>query len=141
MTYNATDDDLPDFFRDGSLPKPPKKDVRKVAEQAVLHHYPQIAEKQQRREARALAKAQRDGVRLQERKQYVKRAKKLQMWDWLRGLKVSFPIMRQREREFYEGMLLKFEKYTAYNVKWVTENQYQWLKNISTTYLRVPHVD
>jgi len=140
MTYQATDDDLPEYlFNDRALPEPPKIDPRKRAEAAVLAHYPEIRAKQLKKEEQALRKAQSEGVQLQEKKVYVKLSKKLQMWDWLLSLERTCPIMRKPEADYIVQMLAKFRKYTPYGVKWITKKQYEWLKFISVSYLRIPN--
>jgi len=139
MKYDATDEDLPDFLFDKSkLPEPAAIDPRKRAEIAVQAHYPALSEKQRKREERALKRAEREGEGLEDAKVFVKRAKKIQMWDWLLGLEQTFPAMNFRERDFCEVLLKKFRKYTPYGVKWVTEKQFQWLKTIAATYVRLP---
>jgi SAS complex subunit 4-like protein len=140
--YQATDDDLPDiFFTDGRgrhVPESQGIDPRKRAEIAVQLHYPAISAKQKRREERAMKRHERETAEgIQDRKVYVKLSRKLQMYDWLRGLEVSFPIMQARERDFCEKLLAQFRKYTPYSVKWITRKQYDWLHQISATYLLV----
>lgn len=138
--YQATDDDLPEYlFNDRALPEPPKIDPRKRAEVAVLAHYPEIRAKRLRKQEQALRKAQSEEVQLQEKKVFVKLSKKLQMWDWLLSLEKTCPIMRQAEAVYITQMLEKFRRYTPYGVKWITKKQYEWLKFISVSYLRIPN--
>ncbi len=141
--YHATDDDLPDIFRvpsDGNSGCPNPDNESSIARVAAVQlHYPEIRlKKDQRRADRIMRRHEREGIQLQDRKQYIKLGKKLQMFDWLSVLEISFPIMRDIERNFCEQLLAKFRQYTPYAVKWVTRKQYDWLLQISAQYLPVP---
>ena len=138
MKYEATDDDLPDFFYDATkVPERSKVDPLKRAEIAVQAHYPAIHEKQRKREERLLRRAKREGNGLRDKKIYVKQAKKLQMWDWLLSLQTGQKFYG-KEAIFCTELYDKFKKYTPYHVKWITENQFQFLKSIAAKYLRIP---
>ena len=94
---------------------------------------------QQRREA--VNRSERE-VSLEDKKVYVKIAKKLQMWSWLRGMfepDTIVKVRRQRELIFLTQLYAKFYRYTPYKVKWITRKQYDWLKWIACQYLKVPN--
>ncbi len=138
--YIATDDDLPPNMWPGFVESQnkPSTDEQKRREAAVALHYPEIRVKQEARRAERIMRANRRSEQQGDRKVYLKLAKKCQMFDWLSGLKVAFPIMRPQERQFCESLLKKFMKYSPARAKWITRAQYDWLKWIASQYLMVP---
>ena len=138
--YIATDYDLPPNMWPGFVESQnrPTIDEQKRREAAVALHYPEIRVKQEARRAERIMRAHRRSERDDGRKIYLKLAKKCQMFDWVNGLQVSFPIMRLKERQFCEHLLTKFMKYSPVKAKWITQAQYNWLKWIASQYLMVP---
>src|SRR6266566_9655294 len=86
--YSATDDDLPEVFWPGGDKPPDSKSLAEasVRAAAIMLHYPEIrikASQQKRREASLRSERE---VSLNDKKVFIKLSKKIQMWDWLRGL-------------------------------------------------------
>ena len=141
MTYHATDDDLPDILREDtprSAPVPPREDLQRAV--AAQVHFPAVSASLTRKQQRDLDRDRRESKRnpLGKRKQYVKIGKKVQMYDWLRTLEPDFRDMDAGEARFCVSLLYKFRHYTVYRVKWITQPQYEWLRNIAEKYLKLP---
>lgn len=131
------DDDLPDLFfgkdvKQGTVRLPSEKEIQ------VALHYPSIEWRSPKRirheelEARKAAKANDP-----DRKQFIKSGKKRQMNSWLEALDAQRPVMSSWEIGFVTGLLDKFRKYYP-EVKWITIKQYQALRHIAASYLKLP---
>lgn len=147
--YIATDDDLPDiFWPEGEAPKRSGTALSAEAQaQTKLQlFYPEIripAAQQRRREA--AIRSERE-ISLEDKTVYVKLAKKVQMWSWLRAL-FSPDVIPQvraensdRVMDFLTRLYAKFYRYSPHNVKWITLKQYEWLKHIAAQYVKTPEV-
>jgi hypothetical protein len=143
--YHATDDDLPEiFWPGGKAPEPKPVDVNLRAEVAAALHYPAIlvkkAEREQERRSResvlAVARELRQREQ-QERRIYVKAAKKIQLWDWLRSLAPFVSRMKPHEAQFCRSLLEKFETYGD-GTKWITLRQFEWCRSLASRYLLLP---
>ena len=141
MSYDATDDDLPPIFFegwDGKIDSARKNDADAVRRQGIALHYPEISVRQQRSSARRMARSLRESPELHDKRVYVKLAKKLQMYSILKSLAGTFRGMNDKERQFCEEMLAKFDKYGAEKIKWITLKQYEWVIYLGATYIHIP---
>lgn len=140
-TYQATDDDLPDF---DSVPSQEEQRRRAAsigqrASIAVQLHYPQAGlSEQEKQAARAMRNGAPTAAQLDEqanRKKYIRWPKRAQMWDWLRALSAVDVALSTFERQFVSQMLDKFERWRD-RTKWITEKQYQFAKDIAARKLK-----
>lgn len=135
--YEATDDDLPDLFfgkhvKQGTVTLPSEKEIQ------VALHYPSVewrSPKRIRHEEREARKAEKAGD--PNRKQFIKSDKKRQMNSWLEALDEQRPVMNPWEIGFVIRLLEKFRKYYP-EVKWITIKQYEALKHIAVSCLKLP---
>lgn len=139
MTYEATDDDLPEeLFSDKPISEKLKERDSGIAAQVF---YPVIKEiKLTRRQERSL-KEDREGSR-EDRRIQIRIGKKRQMYEWLKSIESYqlFGAMDDGEKSFCYKILEKFNKYTVQRTKWITQKQYEWLKFIAAKYLPLPQV-
>jgi len=144
--YKADDDDLPDIFFDRTVERNDQhhaNDLSASKSIAVQVHFPAISwknAKQQARERRALKRENKESIN-ETRRVYVKRAKREQMYDWLKHLEGTLPGMDYRERDFCEKLLRRFRRFGIERIKWVTLAQYQWTKWIAERYIWIPKTD
>ncbi len=149
-SYVATDEDLPEiFWQNGKVPMPDGQQTGSpdaaVRSAAVMLHYPEIRIKASQRNRREAALRSEREVSLEDKKVFVKLSKKVQMWDWLRGLFEADTIGQVHAEnsdavmDFLTRMYAKFYRYSPYKCKWVTRKQYDWLQHIACHYLKVPN--
>ena len=143
VTYEAQDDDLPSIFWDGSAEPLSSSTAEELAKRmvAVAVHYPTTTPTEQERIDARMERERRKNARLdinENRKIWVKRAKREQMWNWLEGLDAQgeFGRMSPRESHFSTSLLKKFRTY-GNRTKWITRRQYDWLQAIAAKSLRL----
>lgn len=135
--FNATDDDLPDFFFTGKLPAPRKIDGRREValeiETPVLLPHQQSGYRNERRSNLAEVKQQC------EKRQYIKLQKKLQMAAWIDRLRLEKAEERMNEWEtkFFASISAKFERYGPERVKWITMRQFLALRSITARHCKL----
>jgi hypothetical protein len=145
--YIATDDDLPDnMWPEGERPacKAQAMSAETAAVTKLNLFYPEIRVPRSTQRRRAAAERSERSICFEERKVFVKLAKKIQMWSWLRALFEPEIIGQVRAEnsdkvmDFLTRMYAKFYHYSPHKVKWVTHKQYDWLQHLAAQYIKVP---
>lgn len=146
MSYHATDDDLPEiFWPGGKAPELSPVDTAKRAQMAVQRHYAPVEQSgSERRYARAVESERRTVAREldADRKHYVRGKKCEQMHEWFEALAVQKAQLRMTpyEQRFFADLLGRFQAWYP-RVKWITQKQYGFLRQIAARYLALPDCD
>jgi len=143
--YIATDEDLPKIFFGGEAPPKPAPDWDRIATVAAMLHWPmwslselekqRLREERQREKGFSPAKFEAENGKP---KGYIKRKKANQMRLWIAALAKLTQDEKRRltpfERTFCRTLWLKFRRYGE-NTKWLTQNQYEKLREIAAKHL------